>query len=82
MIIKGIIIQPKTLYPTVQRKPQIRKGSKLEISDMYITGVRQTATRKGVMFNFSRNESKTTEKAVMKPPRTEPLEYAWKKMNI
>ena len=40
---------------------------------MYITGVRQTATRKGVMFNFSRNESKTTEKAVMKPPRTEPL---------
>ena len=49
---------------------------------MYITGVRQTATRKGVMFNFSRNESKTTEKAVMKPPRTEPLEYAWKKMNI
>ncbi|EJR23723.1 hypothetical protein CN470_03580 [Bacillus cereus] len=82
MTIKGIIIQPKTLYQTVQRKPQIRKGSKLEISAMYITGVRQTTTRKGVMFNFSRNESKTTEKAVMKLPRTEPLEYAWKKMNI
>lgn len=82
MTIKGIIIQPKTMYPTVQRKPQIRKGSKLEISEMYITGMRQTTIRKGVMFNFSRNESKTTEKAVMKPPRTEPLEYAWKKMNI
>ncbi|PFF75796.1 hypothetical protein COA27_04610 [Bacillus cereus] len=82
MTIKGIIIQPKTIYPTVQRKSQIRKGSKLEISDMYITGVRQATTRKGVMFNFSRNESKTTEKAVMKLPRTEPLEYAWKKMNI
>ncbi|OFD03407.1 hypothetical protein BTGOE5_14200 [Bacillus thuringiensis] len=82
MTIKGIIIQPKTLYPPVQRKPQIRKGSKLKISDMYIIGVRKTSIRKGVMFNFSRNESKTTEKAVMKPPRTEPLEYAWKKMNI
>lgn len=82
MTIKGIIIQPKTLYPTVQRKPQIRKGLKLEISEMYITGMRQTTTRKGVMFNFSRNESKTFEKEVMKPPRTEPLEYAWKKMNM
>ncbi|MES5869078.1 hypothetical protein [Bacillus cereus group sp. RP32] len=82
MTIKGIVIQPKTLYPTVQRKPQIRKGSKLGISDMYLTGVRKTSIRKGVMFNFSRNESKTSEKEVMKPPRTEPLEYAWKKMNM
>ncbi|OJE17800.1 hypothetical protein A9490_13530 [Bacillus thuringiensis] len=82
MTIKGIIIQPKTLYPTVQRKPQMRKGLKLEISEMYITGMRQTTTRKGVMFNFSRNESKTSEKEVMKPPRNEPLEYAWKKMNM
>ncbi|QWG81922.1 hypothetical protein EXW27_31325 (plasmid) [Bacillus mycoides] len=82
MTIKGIIFQLETPYQTATRKIQTRKGSKLEISNMYLTGVRQTTTRKGVMFNFSRNESKTTEKAVMKPPRTEPLEYAWKKMNI
>ncbi|EML9733656.1 TPA: hypothetical protein QCR58_003056 [Bacillus cereus] len=82
MTIKGIVIQPENLYQTVKRRPQIHQGSKLEISNMYITGVRATAIRKGVMFDFSRNESKTTEKAVMKPPRTEPLEYAWKKMNI
>ncbi|MED2040747.1 hypothetical protein P4V58_27110 [Bacillus wiedmannii] len=82
MTIKGIIFQPKTLYQTAKRNMQTHKGSKLEISNMYITGVRATAIRKGVMLDFSRNESNTTEKAVMKPPRTEPLEYAWKKMNI
>ncbi|TKI43420.1 hypothetical protein [Bacillus mycoides] len=82
MTIKGIIFQPETPYQTATRKTQTRKGSKLEISNMYITGVRPTAIRKGVMFNFSRYESETTEKAVMNPPRTEPLEYAWKKMNI
>ncbi|OTX37741.1 hypothetical protein BK709_27380 [Bacillus thuringiensis serovar shandongiensis] len=82
MTIKGIIFQPETLYQTATRNIRIHKGLKLEIDNMYITGVRATAIRKGVMFDFSRNESKTTEKAVMKPPRTEPLEYAWKKMNI
>ena len=82
MTIKGIVIQPENLNQTVKRKPQMHQGSKFEINNMYITGVRATAIRKGVMFDFSRNESKTTEKAVMKPPRTEPLEYAWKKMNI
>ncbi|MEK7016774.1 MULTISPECIES: hypothetical protein [Bacillus] len=82
MTIKGIIFQPETPYQTATRKIQTRKGSKLEISNMYITGVRPTAIRKGVMFDFSRNESKATEKAVMKPPRTEPLEYVWKKMNM
>ncbi|MFP3415284.1 hypothetical protein SB773_27685 [Bacillus sp. SIMBA_074] len=75
-------MQPETLYKTAKRKPQIHQGSKLEISNMYLTGVRQASIRKGVMFNFSRNESKNSEKEVMKAPRTEPLEYAWKKMNM
>ncbi|EJP81443.1 hypothetical protein [Bacillus cereus] len=82
MTIKAIIFQPENHYQTATRKIQTYKGTKLEISNMYLTGVRQTAIRKGVMFNFSQNENQTTEKAVMKPPRTEPLEYAWKKMNI
>ncbi|HDR5271624.1 MULTISPECIES: hypothetical protein [Bacillus cereus group] len=82
MTIKGIIFQPETQYQKATRKIQTHKGTKLEISNMYLTGVRQTAIRKGVMFNFSQNENQTIDKAVMKPPRTEPLEYAWKKMNI
>ncbi|HDR7677015.1 Uncharacterized protein BCZB5J_04474 [Bacillus cereus] len=82
MTIKGIIFQPESQYQTASRKIQTHKGTKLEISNMYLTGVRQTTIRKGVMFNFSQNENQTTEKEIMKPPRTEPLEYAWKKMNI
>ncbi|WP_242253674.1 hypothetical protein [Bacillus cereus group sp. BfR-BA-01403] len=82
MTIQSVILQPETQYQTASRTIQTRKGTKLEISNMFLTGVRQTAIRQGVMFNFSRNESKTSEKEVMKPPRTEPLEYAWKKMNM
>ncbi|MGG4306722.1 hypothetical protein ABEW59_28840 [Bacillus wiedmannii] len=82
MAIKGIIFQPETQYQTASHTIQTRKGTKLEISNMFLTGVRQTAIRQGVMFNFSQNENQTTEKEIMKPPRTEPLEYAWKKMNI
>ncbi|MBJ8115379.1 MULTISPECIES: hypothetical protein [Bacillus] len=82
MTIKGVIFQPETQYQTASRTIQTRKGTKLEISNMFLTGVRQTAIRQGVMFNFSQNENQTTEKEIMKPPRTEPLEYAWKKMNI
>ncbi|MDA2157927.1 hypothetical protein [Bacillus cereus group sp. Bc253] len=82
MTIQGVILQPETQYQTASRTIQTRKGTKLEISNMFLTGVRQTAIRQGVMFNFSQNENQTTEKEVMKPPRTEPLEYAWKKMNM
>ncbi|PEU21946.1 hypothetical protein CN532_28085 [Bacillus wiedmannii] len=82
MAIKGIIFQPETQYQTASRKIQTHKGTKLEISNMFLTGVRQTAIRKGVMFNLSQNESQTTAREVMKPPRTEPLEYTWKKINI
>lgn len=82
MTIKGTIFQPESQYQTASRKIQTHKGTKLEISNMFLTGVRQTAIRQGVMFNFSQKENQTTEKEVMKPPRTEPLEYAWKKMNI
>ncbi|MEB9683593.1 hypothetical protein BK742_13300 [Bacillus thuringiensis serovar pingluonsis] len=82
MTIQSVILQPETQYQTASRTIQTRKGTKLEISNMFLTGVRQTAIRQGVMFNFSQNENQTTEKEVMKPPRTEPLEYAWKKMNI
>ncbi|MFV8520913.1 MULTISPECIES: hypothetical protein [Bacillus] len=82
MTIQSVILQPETQYQTASRTIQTRKGTKLEISNMFLTGVRQTAIRQGVMVNFSQNENQTTEKEVMKPPRTEPLEYAWKKMNI
>ncbi|MFP3648778.1 hypothetical protein, partial [Paraburkholderia sp. SIMBA_054] len=70
MTIKGIIFQPESQYQTASRKIQTHKGTKLEISNMYLTGVRQTTIRKGVMFNFSQNENQTTEKEIMKPPRT------------
>ncbi|MEB9909179.1 hypothetical protein P4K91_28305 [Bacillus anthracis] len=82
MTIQSVILQPETQYQTASRTIQTRKGTKLEIRNMFLTGVRQTAIRQGVMVNFSQNENQTTEKEVMKPPRTEPLEYAWKKMNI
>lgn len=82
MTIQSVILQPETQYQTASRTIQKRKGTKLEIRNMFLTGVRQTAIRQGVMVNFSQNENQTTEKEVMKPPRTEPLEYAWKKMNI
>ncbi|PHD58663.1 hypothetical protein [Bacillus wiedmannii] len=82
MTIKGIIFQPETQYQTASRTIQTRKGTKLELSNMFLTGVRQTTIRQGFMFNFSQNKNQTNEKEVMKPPRTEPLEYAWKKMNI
>ncbi|WP_242294715.1 hypothetical protein [Bacillus cereus group sp. BfR-BA-01381] len=58
------------------------KGVIFQPENLYKTAIRKPQIRKGVMFNFSQNESQTTEKEVMKPPRTEPLEYAWKKMNI
>ncbi|HDR6820865.1 TPA: hypothetical protein QCV77_004420 [Bacillus thuringiensis] len=51
-------------------------------NDLIYTGTRQISIRRGVMYNLSQNKGSTTEKEVMKPPRTEPLEYAWKKMNI
>ncbi|MGQ4706331.1 hypothetical protein [Bacillus thuringiensis] len=82
MTIQSVILQPETQYQTASRTIQTRKGTKLEISNMFLTGVRQTAIRQGVMVNFSQNENQTTEKEVMKPPRTEPLEYVWKKMNM
>ena len=82
MTIQSVILQPETQYQTASRTIQTRKGTKLEISNMFLTGVRQTAIRQGVMVNFSQNENQTTEKEVMKPPRNEPLEYAWKKMNM
>lgn len=82
MTIQSVILQPETQYQTASRTIQTRKGTKLEIRNMFLTGVRQTAIRQGVMVNFSQNENQTTEKEVMKLPRTEPLEYAWKKMNI
>ncbi|WP_257144719.1 hypothetical protein [Bacillus toyonensis] len=58
------------------------QGVILNPDDWIRTGIRQISTRQGVMHNLSQGKGGASEKEVMKPPRTEPLEYAWKKMNI
>ncbi|PFA79778.1 hypothetical protein IMY50_29490 (plasmid) [Bacillus cereus] len=79
---QGGIVNPIDFSHTGVRQLLTHRGDILNPDDWIRTGIRQISTRQGVMHNLSQGKKGTTEKEVMKPPRTEPLEYAWKKMNI
>jgi hypothetical protein len=79
---QGTIVNPIDFSHTGVRQLLTHQGVILNPDDWIRTGIRQISTRQGVMHNLSQSKGGTSEKEVMKPPRTEPLEYAWKKMNI
>ncbi|MDM5427541.1 hypothetical protein [Bacillus mycoides] len=79
---QGTIVKPIDFSHTGVRQLLTHQGVILNPDDWIRSGIRQISTRQGVMHNLSQNKGGTSEKEVMKPPRAEPLEYAWKKMNI
>ncbi|PHA78123.1 hypothetical protein COE72_00730 [Bacillus toyonensis] len=79
---QGVIANPIDFSHTGVRQLLTHRGGILNPDDWIRTGIRQISIRRGVMHNLSQNKGGTSEKEVMKPPRNEPLEYAWKKMNM
>ncbi|WP_163262905.1 hypothetical protein [Bacillus paranthracis] len=79
---QGTIVNPNDFSHTGVRQLLTHQGVIINPNDWIRTGIRQISNRQGVIHNLSQRKTGTSEKAVMKPPRTEPLEYAWKKMNI
>ncbi|MHA4243571.1 hypothetical protein [Bacillus cereus] len=79
---QGTIVNPIDFSHTGVRQLLTHQGVIINPNDWIRTGIRQISTRQGVIHNLSQRKTGISEKEVMKPPRIEPLEYAWKKMNI
>ncbi|HDR8076358.1 TPA: hypothetical protein QC443_002506 [Bacillus cereus] len=81
-IVHGVIINPNLDYLLGSRIQHTRKGIVIDPKHLIMTGTRETAIVKGVLFNFSSQAPAENKQGSIKIPRQEPLEHSWKKMNM